>query len=51
MGAHVKAYLLEELATLSVDVRGGIQAMRGSFAVCKYVAKAVQTKQSSARIV
>ena len=39
MGAHRRAYL-EEQATLAVNKPGGVPAMRGTFAVSKYNAKA-----------
>ena len=44
MGAHFKAYL-EELATLAVNKPGGVQSMRGTFAVSKYVAKAMLVRR------
>ena len=52
MGAHFKAYL-NELATLAVVNRpGGIPpAMRGTFAVSKYVAKAMLIRRWNARLV
>ena len=51
MGAHFKAYL-NELATLAVNRPGGIPAMmRGTFAVSKYVAKAMLIRRWNARIV
>ena len=50
MGAHFKAYL-EELATLAVNKPGGVQSMRGTFAVSKYVAKAMLVRRWTARIV
>ena len=50
MGAHLKAYL-EELATLAVNKPGGVQSMRGTFAVSKYVAKAMLVRRWTARIV
>ena len=50
MGAHFKAYL-EELATLAVNKPGGVQSMRGTFAVSKYVAKAMLGRRWTARIV
>ena len=50
MGAHFKAYL-EELATLAVNKPGGVQSMRGTFAVSKYVSKAMLVRRWTARIV
>ena len=50
MGAHFKAYL-EELATLAVNKPGGVQSMRGTFAVSKCVAKAMLVRRWTARIV
>ena len=50
MGAHFKAYL-NELATLAVNMPGGIPAMRGTFAVSKYVAKAMLIRRWNARLV
>ena len=51
MGAHFKAYL-NELATLAnVNRPGGIPAMRGTFAVSKYVAKSMLIRRWNARLV
>ena len=50
LGAHARAYL-EEQATLAVNKPGGVPAMRGTFAVSKYVAKAKLVRRWTARIV
>ena len=50
MGAYFKAYL-NELATLAVNRPGGIPTMRGTFAVSKYVAKAMLIRRWNARLV
>ena len=47
----LSASYLEELATLAVNKPGGVQSMRGTFAVSKYVAKAMLVRRWTARIV
>ena len=51
MGAQFKQAYLNELATLAVNRPGGIPAMRGTFTVSKYVAKAMLIRRWNARFV